>query len=160
MNARYHFSGATLEGCNCSSPCPCSTACPTSRCDVAIGWHLDQGRAGNVVLADLNVVGIYHTPEAPGGDFRAHLYIDDKATPEQRHTLLDIFSGRWGGQMALMRQAGMQIKEVHYVPMEYERHGNVMRLNIPGVLTAALEHVRTGPLVTDAWMPERTQPQT
>lgn len=30
--------------------------------------------------------------------------------------------------MGLMRQAGLQVKEVHYVPIEFERTGNVMRL--------------------------------
>lgn len=88
MNARYHLSGTTLEGCNCPSPCPCSTACPTDRCDVAIGWHIDQGSAGAVDLSGLNVIGIYQTPDAPMGDFRARLSIDEKATPQQRHALV------------------------------------------------------------------------
>lgn len=149
MTVRYQLSGSTLEGCNCPSPCPCSTACPTERCDVATAWHIDQGRAGNTSLDGLSVVGIYHTPDAPGGEFRANLYIDDTANPEQRTALAEIFAGRWGGQMGLMRQAGLQIKEVQYVPIEYERRQDGTHIRIPGVLSAALEQTHAGPLLSD-----------
>ena len=60
---RWHLSGDYFENCNCSVVCPClvSKSAPLASrptkgvCDLALIFHIDRGRYGEVALDGLNV---------------------------------------------------------------------------------------------------------
>jgi hypothetical protein len=101
----WHLSGSYFEACNCDAICPCRTVGdrPGGRstygiCQFALSWHINQGRADDVILSDLDVVlaGWYDDDE-PGSPWRITLYIGDNANDAQYGSLTSIFLGRAGG---------------------------------------------------------------
>lgn len=143
MSKRYSLSGTYFEGCRCASPCPCGNHCPTSRCDVAVGWHIDRGSVGATDLSGLNVIGVYNTPDDfANGELNASLYLDQRADHEQQQALREIFTGQRGGQMARMRQFMGDFHEVRTAPIEFNSAGGRGTLRVPGVIEGELEHVQ------------------
>ena len=109
MAAQWHLSGDYFENCNCSVVCPClvSKAPPlTSRptegvCDVAVIFHIEKGRYGDVTLDGLNVALAIHTPGPMGeGNWAVGAYIDERADEKQTEALGAILTGTAGGPMA------------------------------------------------------------
>lgn len=102
---RWRVAGRYFEACSCEAVCPCRRvgARPGGRstygvCDFALGWSIDEGHAEGVDLAGLQVVmaGSYDDDET-GSPWRVALYIDDRASDQQREALERIFLGRSGG---------------------------------------------------------------
>src|SRR5215472_13403860 len=106
---KWRFKGDYFENCNCDVVCPCLvsakaplTARPTQgTCDVALVFHIDKGKYGEVALDGLNVAVVAHTP-GPMADANWTLaaYIDERADERQTAALGAIFGGSEGGPMA------------------------------------------------------------
>jgi len=103
---QWRIAGDYFENCNCDVVCPClfSTAPQlTSRptqgvCDVAFGFHINQGHYGDVTHDGLNAAVIAHTPGAMAeGNWSVALYVDERGDAAQRAALQAIFSGTSGG---------------------------------------------------------------
>lgn len=142
MAERYHLSGTYFEGCRCATACPCGDDCPTSRCDVAVGWRIEEGSVAGTDLSGLSVVGVYSTPDFADGRVDASLIIDQRANAEQQRLLREIFTGRRGGQLARLRPLTGEFREVKTAPIEFADAGGRGRLRVPGVLEGELEAVR------------------
>jgi hypothetical protein len=93
---RWQLAGDYFENCNCDVVCPClfspgqqMTATPTQgACEVAFGFHINQGRYGNAVLDGLNVGLIGRTPgPMADGNWSMALYLDERAGEPQREAL-------------------------------------------------------------------------
>ena len=93
---KWQLSGDYFENCNCDVVCPCLvsrspplTAKPTQgECDVAIAFHIDKGRYGQVSLDGLNVVVAVHTPgPMADGNWSLGAYIDERANDDQTERL-------------------------------------------------------------------------
>jgi hypothetical protein len=107
MNDRHkpwNASGSYYEVCNCEAICPCRRlgggkgGRPTyDTCDFALSWWIKKGNAGGVDLADLKVVMGGRWQVEPGDPWRVILYIDERATKEQKDALTAVFLGRAGG---------------------------------------------------------------
>jgi hypothetical protein len=117
----WRVAGSYFEACNCEAICPCRSigGRPGGRstsgvCQFALSWLIQEGRAGPVVLDDLQVVmaGFYNDDE-PRSPWRVTLYVDDRASDVQQTLLADIFLGRLGGGTAANFAAA--IGEVHAV---------------------------------------------
>ncbi|HVE98954.1 MAG TPA: DUF1326 domain-containing protein, partial [Mycobacteriales bacterium] len=102
---RWRVAGRYFEACSCEAICPCRRVGdrPGGRstfgvCDFALGWSIDEGHAGDVDLAGFEVVmaGSYDDDE-PGSPWRVVLYVDERASDEQRQAIESIFLGRSGG---------------------------------------------------------------
>ena len=102
---RWRVAGRYFEACSCEVICPCRRVGgrPGGRstygiCDFALGWSIDDGHADEVELDGLQVVmaGSYDDDE-PGSPWRVALYIDERASEEQRQAIESIFLGRSGG---------------------------------------------------------------
>jgi hypothetical protein len=82
-------------------------------CDFALSWWIKQGHAGSIDLAGLKVVMAGRWETTPGDPWHVTLYIDDRATTEQRDALAAIFLGRAGGPV--QKSFGSNIVEVYAV---------------------------------------------
>lgn len=133
----WHFKGDYFESCNCEVNCPCIFGSPAhyEECDVALAFHIRQGRYGDTALDGLNFVQVVRAPrEMQRGNWTQAIYIDERATEEQREALLAIASGEAGGNFGRFAQMRGKLLGVKYVPIEYTIKGRLRYLSIPGSL--------------------------
>jgi len=101
----WKLSGSYLESCNCEAACPCVFLSPptTGECTAIVGWHIDDGDHEGVGLDGLNVALAVHSPgHMATTEWRAALYLDDRASEQQEAALRSIFSGASGGHPAVL----------------------------------------------------------
>jgi hypothetical protein len=150
--AQWRLKGDYFENCNCDVVCPClvSTAPPlTSRptqgaCDVALAFHIDEGRYEETSLDGLNVVVVAHTPgRMSEGDWALGAYIDERADEAQSEALGQIFSGGAGGPMsAFAPLVGRQLG-VKKLPIRFAIEGKTRSVEIPGVMSMSVAPLPT-----------------
>ena len=150
--AKWELSGDYFENCNCDVVCPCLvssgaplTARPTQgACDVALVFHIDKGKYGDVALDGLNVAVAAHTPGIMGeGNWTLAAYIDERADDKQTEALGAIFSGAVGGPMAIFAPLVATNLGAKKVAITYSVNGKKRTVEIPGVMTMAVEPLPT-----------------
>jgi hypothetical protein len=101
----WRIRGTYFESCNCDAICPCRriNGVPGGRsthgiCLGVLSWLIEEGVAGDVDLSGLPVaMAVRYSDDEPGSPWTWILYLEARATPEQRAALEGIFSGRSGG---------------------------------------------------------------
>lgn len=146
----WHLKGDYFENCSCDVTCPClfsssapMTATPTAgACEVPIAFHIDEGRYGDVVLDDLNVVSVFRTPgPMADGNGSVALYLDERADDGQREALQAIFSGAAGGPVGLLAPLVSEVLGIRSVPIRYVKDGNRRSVEIPGIAAVAVRAI-------------------
>ncbi len=92
----WDVKGIEFVNCNCAYGCPCQfNALPTHGfCEAVGGYHIAEGRHGDVRLDGLNVVTIFHWPGPIHlGQGRRFLIIDERASEAQRIGLERLLTG-------------------------------------------------------------------
>lgn len=144
---QWHFTGDYFENCNCDVVCPClfspgapMTAEPTQgACDVAFGFHIERGAYDTVSLDGLNVAVMAHTPGVmANGGWSVALYLDERASEEQRAALQAIFSGQAGGTMSMLAPLIGSVLGVKSAPITFQKDGMRRSLEMPGVAHLAV----------------------
>jgi hypothetical protein len=101
----WQIAGRYFESCNCDAICPCRriNGVPGGRstygeCLGVLTWRIDHGHAGDSPLVGLKVALAtrYHDDE-PGSPWSHVVYVDHIADADQHAALVDIFTGRRGG---------------------------------------------------------------
>lgn len=98
----WQVSGRSVELCNCHMLCPCWLG-PEGKpdqgwCGAALGFDIQRGSSDGVDLGGTRVALAAEWPgNFFGGNGTARLYLDERASAEQRRELEAIFSGRKGG---------------------------------------------------------------
>jgi hypothetical protein len=101
----WHIRGSYFESCNCEAICPCRriNGVPGGRstygeCLGLLSWVIEDGRAGDVSLDGLRaaLATRYHDDE-PGSPWSFVVYVDARAEADQHDALVDIYTGRLGG---------------------------------------------------------------
>lgn len=138
---QWQITGDYFENCNCDVLCPCEvsakpilTATPTNGvCDVAIAFHIERGSYGTVQLDGLNAALMAHVPgPMANGNWSVALYLDERASDEQRQALQAIFSGQAGGVMGGFAPLISTILGVKSVPITFKKNGMSRSLEMPG----------------------------
>jgi hypothetical protein len=139
----WSLAGSYYEVCNCEAICPCRRSGgmkggrPTNEnCDFALSWWIKQGRAGAIDLGGLKVVLAGRWEATPEDPWRVILYIDDRATPQQKDALVALFLGRQGGPIA--KGFATNIVEVHAIRsahIELDHTPVRERIEVPPYLT-------------------------
>ena len=104
----WRIRGTYFESCNCDAICPCRRINGVTggrsthgECMGVLSWLIEEGAAGGVDLAGLPVaVAVRYSDDEPGSPWTWVLYLDARATGEQRAALEGIFTGRSGGDAA------------------------------------------------------------
>ena len=97
---KWFFDADYLQACNCDYGCPCEFAAPPTPgfCEGIGVWKIERGKYGDLALDNL---GLAFAAKWPGaiheGNGTVCLFVDEKASPEQREALLEIGSGKAGG---------------------------------------------------------------
>jgi hypothetical protein len=118
----YQLEGRLLEVCTCGVLCPCWVGADPDggTCDSALGWHVDHGTIQGVNVSGLTIALSVHIPgNVLKGNWRAVVYVDDKATPAQQDALLAVFTGKLGGQITDLLALIGEVVEVERVPITF-----------------------------------------
>ena len=100
----YRLEGRMLEVCTCNAICPCWVGEDPDggTCDGMISWHFDKGEVDGVDVSGLTLAVVVRIPgNALQGNWRAVVFVDDKATEEQQQALLDVYTGKKGGPVSV-----------------------------------------------------------
>ncbi len=103
----WRIRGTYFESCNCDAICPCRriNGVPGGRsthgiCMFVLSWLIDEGSADGIDLSGLPVaLAARYSDDVPGSPWTWVLYLDERASAEQRGALEDIFTGRLGGDV-------------------------------------------------------------
>ena len=98
----YKLEGSILEVCDCNVLCPCwiGEDPDNGTCDSVIAYHIERGSIEGVDVSGLTMAMLAHIPgNVLDGNFRAVVYLDDKAGQDQIDALLAAFGGRLGGPL-------------------------------------------------------------
>ena len=69
-------------------------------CLGTLSWRVDEGSADGVDLDGLAVVlALRYEDDEPGSPWAFVLYVDERGDEGQRDALVNIFLGRWGGEV-------------------------------------------------------------
>jgi hypothetical protein len=101
----WRILGVYFESCNCDAICPCRRidGIPGGRsthgvCMGVLSWLIEEGAADGTDLSGLPVaLALRYSDDEPGSPWTWVLYLDARASSEQRATLEGIFTGRLGG---------------------------------------------------------------
>jgi hypothetical protein len=158
MSDQWKLSGTYFEACNCDAACPCIFLSPPTQgeCTLLVAWHIDNGNFGATSLDGLNTVLAVHSPgHMLQVKWKAALYLDERATQEQRGALTKIFAGQAGGHFANLAACIGEVLGIKAVPIDYRAEGRRRSLAISGLAGMAIEGMsgQNGDEVTVAGMP-------
>ena len=119
----YNLEGSLLEVCTCKVICPCWVGEDPDggACDGIVGYHVDRGTVDGVDVSGRSFVLLAHIPgNVLKGNWRAVVYVDDKATSQQKEALLNAFTGKLGGPLADQAQLIGEVVAVESVPIDFK----------------------------------------
>jgi hypothetical protein len=141
----WHFTGDYFESCNCEVNCPCVFGTPAhyETCDVALAWHIGTGYYGETALDGLSFSIVARTPkQMSDGNWTMAIYLDERASDEQREALRLIAAGEAGGGFARRKALIGTLLGVKPALMTYEVVERRRRLTILNALEMEVEAVK------------------
>lgn len=138
----YRLEGTMLETCTCNAICPCWIGQDPDggKCEGVIAWHFDQGAVDDVDVSDLTLaIAVYIPGNALAGNWRAAVYLDERASPDQERVLLDTYTGKNGGPVADLAQLVGEVVSVERAPILFGVEKGKGQLKIGTVLDAEME---------------------
>jgi hypothetical protein len=144
----YELHGTLLEACSCGVLCPCWIGEDPDQgtCDAFNAYHFERGTIGDVDVSGLSFVRVVQIPGnvLTPGSWRQVVFIDDRATGEQRQAILDAYDGTLGGPLADLAALIGETVAVHDAPIKHEVSDGKGMLEIGDVVEATM-HPFTGP---------------
>lgn len=146
----WRLKGEWLKNCTCDYGCPCDfNARPTQGyCKGLVAMHIREGHFGGVKLDGLKFAV---TVDFPGplheGNGTIQPIIDERATPEQRNALFEIFSGKHAAEGTLFHILSLIVTKILdpiFAPIEmtFDYGKRRARLSVPGVLETEVEPIK------------------
>jgi hypothetical protein len=132
----WHLKGDYIEACNCDFGCPCNFSGFPSKgyCEATVAFKIDKGSHGTTKLDGLSVFEVVKWPKAiHDGDGVAAVYIDDKATEEQRNALLRILTAEDGGlPFEILATTISEVKGPFFVSIAFDSNGTKTKASVDG----------------------------
>lgn len=138
----YSLEGTMLEVCTCNAICPCWVGQDPDggTCRGVIAWHFEKGRVGNVDVSGLTIaIAVFIPGNALAGNWRAAVYLDDKATSDQERVLLDTYTGKMGGPVADLASLVGEVVSVERAPINFDVEKGKGTLKIGTAVEAEME---------------------
>lgn len=101
----WRIRGTYFESCNCEAICPCRRIDGVSggrsthgECLGVLSWLIEEGVADQIDLSGISVaIASRYSDDEPGSPWTWILYLDARASGEQRGVLERLFTGALGG---------------------------------------------------------------
>jgi hypothetical protein len=149
-DVKWTMKGREFIHCNCNYGCPCQfNALPTKgHCQAVGGFDIEEGHHGDTRLDGLRIAIVAAWPGAiHEGGGQVVPIVDERATPEQRESLLRIMSGEDTEPGATFFQVfAATFEKVHdpvfaNIDIDVDIDGRMARLKVPGVIDARGEPI-------------------
>jgi hypothetical protein len=141
----YKLEGSILEVCDCKVLCPCwiGEAPDNGTCQSALAYHFERGTIDGVDVSGLTLATNVFIPGTPlAGNWRAHLFIDERASKEQETVLVSVFTGRQGGPVADLAALVGEVVKIERAPITFEVKEGKGTLRIGNTTEAVMEPYR------------------
>jgi hypothetical protein len=138
----WQVQGTYMESCSCEAICPCIVLGPPTQgeCRALVAWQIDTGHDGGVKLDGLNMALLVHTPgKMHETKWKAAVYVDSRASAQQRESLLRIFGGKAGGHPAALAAQIGEMVGVKDAPITFRKEGKNYVVQIPAAVDTELE---------------------
>jgi hypothetical protein len=132
----WSIKGELILNCNCTVFCPCVVSLgqhpPTEgHCQTWGGVRIDEGAYGDVDLSGLNLGLLIEIPgNMARGNWKAAVFIDDRASDEAYEALVGIFSGKARGTTGLFGILVSEFLGAEKAEISYEMEGSARRLKV------------------------------
>jgi hypothetical protein len=136
--------GDYFEVCNCDVSCNCIWLGDATHdyCDAMFAWHVTRGNKDGVDLSGLNAVMAVHAPKRmTDGGWKVALYLDERASAEQREALGAVFSGGAGGYLAGLGPLIGEVAGLESVPITFEKSDGSLHAEVAGTLAMSNEPI-------------------
>jgi hypothetical protein len=111
-----------------------------------LAWHIDKGTVNGLDVSGRTLAVLAHLPgNALKGNWRAVVYVDDGATPQQQEGLLNVWTGKLGGPVADLAGLISEVAGVERVPITFTTDGGKGRLQIGSAIEAQVEPFQGAP---------------
>ncbi len=137
----YQLEGRLLEVCTCKVVCPCWVGEDPDQgiCEGVLAWCVDKGTINNVDVSGLTLAVMAHIPgNVLKGNWRVVVYVDAKATPQQKEALLNVWTGKLGGPVADLAQLIGEVAGVEEAPITFTVEGGRGTLQIGKAIQAEM----------------------
>ena len=143
----WYARGLIFENCSCALVCPghmhFSQNCTHERCKGYWAVRIDEGRFGDVPLADTRVLVAFDTPQRMiDGGWLQTIIIDEGASDPQRRALESIFMGHAGGPWMKLASFVATRQPTEFRAITFEDEGPVKRASIVDRLKLACRSMR------------------
>jgi hypothetical protein len=136
----YEIEGRLLEVCTCNVLCPCWVGenPDYTTCDTTIAWGIERGTVDGVGVDDLTIAVSAHIPRniLEPKSWKAVVFVDERASPEQEGALLRLFTGQLGGAVADLAGLIGEVVAVERVPITFTVEGGKGRIAIGSIVEA------------------------
>jgi hypothetical protein len=126
QKVKWAIKGDALGTCSCDWGCPCNFDAPPTKgwCEGGYAFHINDGEYGDTKLDGLTIGFYAHSPAALHlGNVTGYLLVDEKATPEQRSAILNVFGGQAGGPFAVLASLLTKLIGPEFVPVDWHFDG-------------------------------------
>ncbi len=141
----YKLEGSLLEVCDCEILCPrwVGEAPDNGTCQTALAYHFEQGTIDGIDVSGLTLATNGFIPGTPlAGNWRIHMFIDDRASKAQEEALLSVFTGKQGGPVADLAKLIGEVVKIERAPITFEVHEGKGTLRIGNTTEAVMEPFR------------------
>jgi hypothetical protein len=118
----YHLEGRLLEVCNCNVLCPCwiGEDPDNGTCKTIVAWRIDKGTVNGLDVGGNTIAAVAFVPgNILEGNWKAAIYVDDQASPQQEEALLKVFTGQAGGPVADLAKLIGEVVSVERAPIRF-----------------------------------------
>ena len=140
--ANYQLEGSLLEACSCNVLCPCWIGEDPDKgvCDTFLFYRIDRGNIRGVDVSGLCIGGVAHIPgNILKGNWKVALYVDERATPQQKEALVNAWAGKLGGPLADLAQLIGEVLGVYSAPIEFRLDKGKGTLKVGSIVEAEME---------------------
>jgi hypothetical protein len=119
----YSLEGTILEVCNCDILCPCWVGedPDNGTCDAVVAWHIDQGQIDGLDVSGRTIALLGFVPgNILQGNWKAAVFVDDKASDAQMQAIGDVWTGKKGGPVADLAQLVGEIVTFEKAAITYD----------------------------------------
>ena len=140
----WHMRGDYLEACNCDYGCPCNFNGFPSKgsCEATVVFKIEKGSHGTTLLDGLSVYEVVKWPGAiHDGNGVGAVFIDEKATEEQRDAIIRIITAQDGGlPFEILASTVSEVKGPFFVPITFESNSTKTRVAVEGAEAELTPH--------------------